>query len=161
MFENATGQNGGGAAARFWATKVIETAIYGGAAKVAAARPVAPTTAAEATPAAEPAAPAEAAAQKTAQTTPAEQPAAKASGAVDPNKLHHIFGKSQHNLGKLVSEFGSEAKAFEAMQRAAEVVVKQKGITGVFEEVVQVGAQKITIRGNVVNGAVKIGTAFK
>ncbi|MBS1910948.1 MAG: hypothetical protein JST22_03085 [Bacteroidetes bacterium] len=70
-FKNATGMNGGGAAARFWTTKAIETVVFGGAARVAAARPVAPTTAAEATPAAEPAAPAEAAAQKTGPATPA------------------------------------------------------------------------------------------
>jgi RHS repeat-associated protein len=80
---------------------------------------------------------------------------------IDPNKLNHIFGKPQHNLGGLVTEFGSEANAYQAMQQAAEAVVKQKGITGVFEEVVQVGTQQITVRGNVVNGVVKIGTAFK
>ena len=86
--------------------------------------------------------------------------AAKAAPNVDLNKLYHIFGKAQHNLGPLVQEFGSEASAYQAMQQAAEAVVKQKGITGVFEEV-QVGTQQITVRGNVVNGAVKIGTAFK
>jgi len=132
--------------------KAVETVVLGGAAKIAGAG---------ASPAAAPAEASEAAAEKSAPTAPAEQSAAKVPGAVNPNRLHHIFGKSQHNLGNLVSEFGSEVKAFEAMQKAAEVVVKQKGIKGVFEEAVQVGTQKITIRGNVVDGAVKIGTAFK
>jgi hypothetical protein len=49
----------------------------------------------------------------------------------------------------------------EALEKATEQVVKQKGITGVFEETVQLGTETVTVRGNVVNGCVKIGTAFK
>jgi hypothetical protein len=33
--------------------------------------------------------------------------------------------------------------------------------TGLFETTVKVGTETITIQGNVVDGAVKIGTAFK
>jgi RHS repeat-associated protein len=80
---------------------------------------------------------------------------------VDPNKLNHIFGEAEHNLGNLVSEFGSEESAFNAVQRAAETVVKSKGLQGVFEETVRVGTETVTVRGAVVNGVVKIGTAFK
>ena len=80
---------------------------------------------------------------------------------MDPTKLNHIFDQPKHNLGSLIAEFGSEAIAGDAIQTAAEGVVKKKGITGVFEEVVQVGTQQITIRGMVVKGVVKIGTAFR
>ncbi|MBS1910964.1 MAG: RHS repeat-associated core domain-containing protein [Bacteroidetes bacterium] len=66
-FKNATGQNGGKSAARFWLTKAAEVVIYGGLSEMAAGvRTPAP--------AAEPAAPAEAAAQKTAPAAPAEAP---------------------------------------------------------------------------------------
>jgi hypothetical protein len=36
-----------------------------------------------------------------------------------------------------------------------------KGITGVFEEAISVGGTSVTVRGAVVNGVVKIGTAFR
>ncbi|MBS1910953.1 MAG: RHS repeat-associated core domain-containing protein [Bacteroidetes bacterium] len=103
MFKNATGQNGGGAAARFWTTKAIETVVFGGAARVAAARPVAPTTAAEATPAAEPAAPAEAAAQKAST----EQGSSTSAGTTSPkgvrlpaneSQVGHIFREVEGHL---------------------------------------------------------------
>jgi len=39
-------------------------------------------------------------------------------------------------------------------------IVVAGNITGRFREVVRVGSQDITIRGNVVDGIAKIGTAF-
>ena len=35
------------------------------------------------------------------------------------NRFHHIFANPEHNLGGLVSKFGSEQAAFEAVQKAA------------------------------------------
>jgi len=61
-FKNATGMNGGQAAARFWIVKAVETVVLGGAAKIAGAG---------ASPAAAPAEASEAAAQKAAPTAPA------------------------------------------------------------------------------------------
>jgi hypothetical protein len=48
-----------------------------------------------------------------------------------------------------------------ALQQATEAAVQQQGLTGVFETTVQVAGETVTVRGNVVNGVVKIGTAFK
>ena len=85
----------------------------------------------------------------------------KITKIVDPNKLRHIFGQSKHKLDDVVKEFGSERKAFEALQGAVEQDVRNKGITGLFEETVKIGTHQVTVRGNVVDGIVTIGTAFK
>ena len=77
------------------------------------------------------------------------------------NRLNHIFGKAQHNLGPLLQQFsGSQEAAFDALKTATEVAVNAKSLTGVFETVVQVGGLQVTVRGAVVSGAIKIGTAF-
>jgi hypothetical protein len=76
--------------------------------------------------------------------------------ATTPSKLDHIFA-AKHNFGPLVEQFGSR-----------EAVVQQflnglKGLTpgsGTFEQQIVVGGQKIIVRGAVVNGITKIGTAF-
>jgi hypothetical protein len=81
--------------------------------------------------------------------------------AADANKLNHIFGKAAHNLDALVSEFGSQEAAYNALQKATQQAVSQQGLTGVFETSVIVGSQTVTVRGAVVNGVAKIGTAFK
>jgi hypothetical protein len=80
---------------------------------------------------------------------------------VDPNKLNHIFGKAEHNLNNIVKEFGTRESAFNAIQQATQTAVKDQGLKGVFETTVRVGSESVTVRGNVVDGAVKIGTAFK
>ena len=80
---------------------------------------------------------------------------------VDANKLNHIFGNTGHGLDTLVRQSGSQEAAYVALQRATEATVKAQNIKGVFETTVKVGAETITVRGNVVDGAVKIGTAFK
>ena len=80
---------------------------------------------------------------------------------IDPNKLHHIFGKPQHNLGQLLNQFGgNQQAAYQAVQNAAQAAVQQQGIAGVFEIVVNVGGVNVTVRGNVINGVVHIGTFF-
>jgi RHS repeat-associated protein len=76
--------------------------------------------------------------------------------ATTPSKLDHIFA-AKHNFDPLVQQFGSR-----------EAVVQQflnslKGLTpesGTFEEQIVVGGQKVVVRGAVVNGVTKIGTAF-
>ncbi|HET7213821.1 MAG TPA: hypothetical protein VFL79_09535 [Terriglobia bacterium] len=79
----------------------------------------------------------------------------------DENKIWHIFGKPDHNLGGLVQEFGSAAEAYKALVQATEETVISKGLSGVFETSVQVGSHTVTVRGAVVNNVIKIGTAFK
>lgn len=81
--------------------------------------------------------------------------------AANANKLNHIFGKAAHNLQALVSEFGSQEAAYNALRQATQAAVSQQGLTGVFEISVKVGSQTVTVRGTVVNGVAEIGTAFK
>ncbi|MBZ9864248.1 hypothetical protein LB515_02555 [Mesorhizobium sp. CA15] len=82
------------------------------------------------------------------------------TAAIDANRLHHIFGDVGHNLGPLVQQLGSEEAAFTAIKSATETAVKARSLTGVFETIVDVAGAQITVRGAVVEGAVKIGTAF-
>ncbi len=82
-------------------------------------------------------------------------------GMTDPNKLSHIFGQSRHGLDSLVRLFGSQEAAYRAMQEATEIAVRAQNITGVFQLIVKVGSEMITVRGSVVDGVVKIGTAYK
>jgi hypothetical protein len=91
----------------------------------------------------------------------AAEAAESVSAIGNANKLEHIFGNAEHSLDSLVSEFGSREAAGNAIQQAAEGAVRQQGLTGVFETSVKVGNQSITVRGIVIDGAVKIGTAFK
>jgi hypothetical protein len=88
-------------------------------------------------------------------------PGADAAAAIDANKLNHIFGDAGHNLDPLVKEFGSQESAFNALQQATDAAVRQQGLTGVFETTVQVGDQTVTVRGAVVDGDARIGTAFQ
>jgi hypothetical protein len=81
--------------------------------------------------------------------------------AIDPNKLHHIFGQARHNLDDVVAAFGSREGAFEALEKAAQAAVDARNLTGQFEIVVNVGGFSVTVRGIVVNGVAKIGTAFR
>ena len=77
------------------------------------------------------------------------------------NKVHHFFGKSQHKLGGLLRKFGgNERKAYNAIYNATFNQVKKRGITGRFEIVVKVSGKYVTVRGNVVNGIVRMGTGF-
>ncbi len=87
--------------------------------------------------------------------------ATKGLGKIDPNKVSHVFGQPKHNLDGVVKTFGSPEKAFGALQDATQAAVKNQGIKGVFETAVKVGGEMVTVRGNVVDGVVKIGTAFK
>jgi RHS repeat-associated protein len=79
---------------------------------------------------------------------------------IDPNKLHHIFGKSEHGLDKLVAQFGSEAAAYRAVEKAVQRIAKDRGLEGIFETTVKVGSEYVVVRGKVINGIVRIGTMF-
>ena len=68
---------------------------------------------------------------------------------------------TRHNLTDLVVKFGSQEAAFKAIQQATEAAVQQQGLTGVFQTTVRVAGETVTVRGNVIGGVVKIGTAFK
>jgi RHS repeat-associated protein len=88
--------------------------------------------------------------------------AENAPNAVDPNALHHIFGKLAHNLGPLLQSFGgSQEAAFRAIEAAADAAVRAQGITGVFRDIaVSVNGFQLLVRGAVVGGITRLSTAF-
>jgi hypothetical protein len=83
-----------------------------------------------------------------------------AATVVDSNKVAHIFNQSRYGLDGVVRQFGSPGKAFRAMQGATEKAVRSFGTKGDFEITVKVGTSSVTVRGRVVDGAAKFGTAF-
>lgn len=76
------------------------------------------------------------------------------------NTINHIFGKSAHNLQGLVTRLGSRAAAYTALYDATNAVVRAQGTTGLFQSAVNVAGQTVTVRGNVVDGVLRISTAF-
>ena len=93
------------------------------------------------------------------QTSGQTQRAGVVMNAALANRLHHIFGEPQHNLDALVKQYVSEQAAYEAIAEATEKATA--GSTGMFEVTVNVGGEAVTVRGAIVAGIVKIGTAFK
>jgi hypothetical protein len=85
---------------------------------------------------------------------------AEFTAVTNPNKLAHVFGRTSHNLGTLIEEFGGQRGAFFAVQRAIDKRVATSGVTGLFEEVVRVGGHTVTVRGRVIDGTAHIGTFF-
>lgn len=83
----------------------------------------------------------------------------KVASRAKANKIHHIFSKQGHNLGNLVKAHGNENKAYKAIEKATNKAVDSSK-PGRFEIKVEVGGEQVTVRGNVVEGEVKIGTAF-
>ena len=47
--------------------------------------------------------------------------------------LNHIFGNAAHNLGPVVSEFGTEAEALSAIQQATQTAADTAQMTARFE----------------------------
>ena len=88
----------------------------------------------------------------------ADDAARGASRIDDANKLNHIFGKAGRNLGPLVERFGSQEAAFNAVQDATQALVKSQGLSGIFKTTVQVGGRDLIVKGNVIDGVVRIGT---
>jgi RHS repeat-associated protein len=87
-----------------------------------------------------------------------------ASTALTPgraNTINHIFGKVGHNLSDLVAKLGSKDAAFDALEDATTKEVVSKGITtGQYKVFVSVAGEKVTVTGSVVNGSVRIGSAY-
>lgn len=77
--------------------------------------------------------------------------------ALRPDKLSHVFDP-KHNFGPLVETYGSEAGAMEQKVRRLDGAGLLS--SGVFEVTTQVGGQSVVVRGAVVNGVARIGTAF-
>ena len=84
------------------------------------------------------------------------------NNSVDANKLNHIFGKAEHNLDEFVHFFnGNQEQAYSALLKETVKYIKANNISGMFQNItLNVNGFNITVRGNVVDGVVKIGTAF-
>jgi RHS repeat-associated protein len=78
-------------------------------------------------------------------------------GEAAANRINHVF-QAKHKLDALVQAFGGKQGAYEALASATQRAVA--GTAGPFEKVVQVGGQSVTVRGAVIDGVVKISTAF-
>jgi len=77
------------------------------------------------------------------------------------NKLHHIFGKSGHNLSGFLNSFGgSEGAAYTTIESVTQALVSSGALSGVFETTVWVNGTLITVRGKVKDGIVYIRTAL-
>jgi hypothetical protein len=76
--------------------------------------------------------------------------------ATQADKLDHIFA-AKHGFDPLVQEFGTR----EAV--VGQILQNIRGLTpssGTFNVTTNVGGQSVVVGGSVVNGVVKIGTAF-
>ena len=82
----------------------------------------------------------------------------------DPNKWRHIFGNPNHNLDALVRHYGSEEEAaraiVDAVNQARHAGTLSTDNRGVYEQVFDVGGDPVMVRGRIVNGLVRIGTAW-
>jgi hypothetical protein len=82
----------------------------------------------------------------------------------DPNKLHHIFGRRRHGLDVLVRRYGGEEAAGDAIYRAVRAAVERGSLrvnnVGYYRQVFDVAGIRVTVGGRVVDGIVRIGTAF-
>jgi hypothetical protein len=94
----------------------------------------------------------------------------------DDNKLHHIFDKSEHNLGPLLDKFGGDKKAAaEELVRAAQKYIREKGISkkefmcgGVGKNgkrepagvPLNIRGETVTVSGNLVNRVFRISDAL-
>jgi hypothetical protein len=91
--------------------------------------------------------------------------AASVARQADPNKLNHIFGQAKHNLDDFVGKFGSQDEAFFAIQDATQAAFNAgdvaTGARGVFRQTVRVAGQDLTVEGRVIDGVVRVGTAYK
>jgi hypothetical protein len=124
------------------------------AAAAAAEAAAAEAAAAEAAAAEQAAAEAAAAEQAAAAEAAADQAALDA--ATTEAKLGHIF-QAKHGFEPLVDQLGSETEVVKAMLNGLK---GQTPASGRFVEVVNIAGQDVTVRGAIVNGIVRITTAF-
>jgi len=87
-------------------------------------------------------------------------PSLKGAGGL-LNKLNHIFGDPEHNLGNVVKELGGQLKAYEAIANATVEAIEKTGLRdGRFNRVaVKIGSEIVLVSGRVIDGIVNIGTA--
>jgi RHS repeat-associated protein len=97
--------------------------------------------------------------------------AATAARAIDPNRLHHIFGKAEHALDDFVRASGGREQAFKRIQEAANAALREgklvPGPNGILPSgnagpIINVGGTQIRlIGGRAVDGVVDIASATR
>ena len=84
-----------------------------------------------------------------------------AKGPARLRTIQHIFfDKESHNMGVLLKEFGSADAAMNAIEQLTTKQVLAKGVTGVYEEVVVIAGQNVTVTGRVIDGVVRFSNAW-
>ena len=93
---------------------------------------------------------------------------AKAANIAKANRFNHIFGKAEHVLGSLVKRFGSQEKAYVAVQKAANRALKKGNLTpnakgvlpsGDAGNIINVGGMNVRlIGGRVVDGKIVLSS---
>ncbi len=82
----------------------------------------------------------------------------------DSNKRHHVFGNPDHNLDVLIQECGSEEAAGRAIVAAVNQAYRDGSLVvdsnGRYRQVFDVGGNPVTVRGRIVGGVVRIGSAW-
>jgi hypothetical protein len=63
-------------------------------------------------------------------------------------------------VGDVCRQVGSQAAAHAALERATQAAVRSQGMSGVYRVTVNVGGHAVEVTGKVVNGVVRIGTAY-
>ena len=86
---------------------------------------------------------------------------ASAKELQDANKLYHVFRSDHILMQKLVARYGSQQAAYKVLQQAVVKALEQEGkLAGPYEVDVVVGGMRVTVRGVIIDGVVRIGTAF-
>ncbi len=79
----------------------------------------------------------------------------------DENKLHHIFDNPNHDLSDVVDAVGSKESAYKQMLESVQELADAGKITGQYETTITIAGKTVTVRGKVIDGTARIGTAFK
>ncbi len=78
-----------------------------------------------------------------------------------PESELECLNLSKHKLGGVLDSFGGDSvAAFRAIETGAQNLANNGAIEGLFETVVKVGGQSVTVRGRVIDGVVNVSTAF-
>jgi hypothetical protein len=80
------------------------------------------------------------------------------------NKLNHIFANPNHNLDALVRHYGTEEEASRAIVDAVNQAHLDGNLStdqlGLYKQVFDVGGYPVMVAGRIINGRVRIGTAW-
>ena len=82
----------------------------------------------------------------------------------DANKLHHIFNNPDHNLDRLVHQFGSRVAAAQAIIQAVDSAFTNGSLMtdseGHYKQVFDIGGFPVWISGKVLNAVPRVGSAW-